>query len=214
MPQSMQVKPSRVLRLFTLQKHKKFPPLAGESLSFRDEPPSTYILKTFLKIPPRCCVLLPRACSKSVKGKRPEHCSVSPWGHWRQLPYCYVSKAMTGGQPACHCWHWRPHLGCWMQDSNPQDSSLCSLLRCSLLNFVFTFCSLSTQHQTNRQESRRCEHKEQASGDPGIQEINILAPMAIDNQDSSICTGWMFRKPWSQTPWGRDPLGPPQLMSS
>ena len=172
MPQSMQVKPSRVLRLFTLQKHKeKVPPLAGESLSFRNEPPSTYILKTFLKIPPRCCVLLPRACSKLVKGKRPEHCCF-PLGTLKTVAIVMSRKLRleanlpvilcTGG----HIWG----VGCRIQTPRTLP---CVLLRCSLLNFVFTFCSLSTQHQTNRQESRRCEHKEQASGDPGIQEINL-----------------------------------------
>lgn len=182
MPQSMQVKPSRVLRLFTLQKHKeKFPPLAGESLFFRDEPPSKYILRTFLKIPPRCCVLLPQGLVQSQLREKDQNIALFPPGDTEDSCHIVLSRKLrleanlpvilcTGG----HIWG----VGCRIQTPRTLP---CVLLRCSLLSFVFTFCSLSTEHQTNRQESRRCEHKEQASRDPGIQEINILAPMAIDN---------------------------------
>lgn len=82
MLQNVQVKPSRVLRLYAAAAHKeKVPPLAGESLFFRgDEPLSTYILKIFLKIPPRCCVLLPQGLVQSQLREKDWNIALSPPG--------------------------------------------------------------------------------------------------------------------------------------
>lgn len=134
-----------------------------------------YILKIFLKIPPLCCALLPRACPKSEQCSSLFPLTVSPWGQRTVAIVLHLES--YDWRPTCHSLHWRPDLGYWMQDSNPQGSVL---LGCPLLNFVFTFCSLSTQ-QTNRQESYRFEPKEQASVDPGIWKTNILASKATVN---------------------------------
>ena len=144
MPQSVQVKPSRVLRLSTLQKHsrRRFHPWLVKACSSEMRWATFHVYpQNFPEDPsPQ------RACPKSVKGKRLEHFSVSPgdtedschsvisWKLWLEANLPVI--LCTGGQ----IWG----VGCRIQTLRTLFCSGTLCLTLSLLSAVFPQSSRPT----------------------------------------------------------------------
>ena len=143
MPLSMQIKPSRVLRLFTLQKHsrRRFHPWLVKACSSEMRWATFHVYpQNFPEDPsPLLYTVAPRACPKSVKGKRPEHFSVSPgdtedschsvisWKLWLEANLPII--LCTGGQIR--------GVGCRIQTLRTLFCSGTLCLTLSLLSAVF-----------------------------------------------------------------------------